>query len=51
IFQCDDKSSPKKDFPTSEIQKLQDDNDNLRAIIAQMRKEMESLNEQMLPSC
>nr|XP_009667087.1 PREDICTED: coiled-coil domain-containing protein 57 isoform X2 [Struthio camelus australis] len=47
---CDDKSSLSKDFPTLEVQKLQKQNDNLRATIAQMRKEMESLDEQMLPS-
>ncbi|KFV78202.1 Coiled-coil domain-containing protein 57, partial [Struthio camelus australis] len=46
----DDKSSLSKDFPTLEVQKLQKQNDNLRATIAQMRKEMESLDEQMLPS-
>ncbi|XP_025968921.2 coiled-coil domain-containing protein 57 isoform X2 [Dromaius novaehollandiae] len=51
IFLYDDKSSLNKDFPTLEVQKLQKQNDNLRATIAQMRKEMESLDEQMLPSC
>lgn len=35
-----------KDIPGSEIQKLQQQNANLRAVIAQMRKEMESLDEQ-----
>ncbi|KGL74030.1 Coiled-coil domain-containing protein 57, partial [Tinamus guttatus] len=48
IFQCDDKRSLNKDFPTLEVQKLQKQNDNLRATITQMRKEMESLHEQML---
>uniref|UniRef100_A0A663DSB7 Coiled-coil domain containing 57 n=1 Tax=Aquila chrysaetos chrysaetos TaxID=223781 RepID=A0A663DSB7_AQUCH len=48
IFQCDDKSSLSKDIPTLEIKKLQEQNANLRAAIAQMRKEMESLDEQML---
>ncbi|NWJ06434.1 CCD57 protein, partial [Crypturellus undulatus] len=51
VFQCDVKNSLNKDFPTLEVQKLQKQNDNLRATIAQMRKEMESLNEQMLPPC
>lgn len=50
IFQYDDKSSLSKDIPALEIKKLQEQNANLRAAIAQMRKEMESLNEQMLPS-
>ncbi|XP_074900127.1 coiled-coil domain-containing protein 57 isoform X2 [Buteo buteo] len=50
IFQCDDKSSLSKDIPTLEIKKLQEQNANLRAAIAQMRKEMESLDEQMLSS-
>uniref|UniRef100_A0A8C0C122 Coiled-coil domain containing 57 n=1 Tax=Buteo japonicus TaxID=224669 RepID=A0A8C0C122_9AVES len=39
-----------KDIPTLEIKKLQEQNANLRAAIAQMRKEMESLDEQMLSS-
>ncbi|XP_025926910.1 coiled-coil domain-containing protein 57 isoform X1 [Apteryx rowi] len=51
IFLYDDKSSLNKDFPPLEVQKLQKQNDDLRATIAQMRKEMESLDEQMLPSC
>ncbi|KAM6050248.1 coiled-coil domain-containing protein 57 [Theristicus caerulescens] len=50
IFQYDDKSSLSKDIPTLEIKKLQEQNANLRAAIAQMRKEMESLDEQMLSS-
>ncbi|XP_052663930.1 coiled-coil domain-containing protein 57 isoform X2 [Harpia harpyja] len=50
IFQCDDKSSLSKDIPTLEIKKLQEQNANLRAAIAQMRKEMESLDEQILSS-
>ncbi|XP_031454885.1 coiled-coil domain-containing protein 57 isoform X2 [Phasianus colchicus] len=45
-FQSDDKSYLRKDIPGSEIQKLQEQNANLRAVIAQMRKEMESLDEQ-----
>ncbi|XP_076210014.1 coiled-coil domain-containing protein 57 isoform X1 [Aptenodytes patagonicus] len=48
IFQYDDKSSLSKDIPTLEIKKLQEQNANLRAAVAQMRKEMESLDEQML---
>ncbi|NWU66651.1 CCD57 protein, partial [Pterocles burchelli] len=47
IFQYDDESSLSKDIPTLEIKKLQEQNANLRAAIAQMRKEMESLDEQM----
>ncbi|KAM6317425.1 coiled-coil domain-containing protein 57 [Podargus strigoides] len=50
IFQYDDKSSLSKDTPTLEIKKLQEQNANLRAAVAQMRKEMESLDEQMLSS-
>ncbi|XP_021270291.1 coiled-coil domain-containing protein 57 isoform X2 [Numida meleagris] len=45
-FQSDNKSCLRKDIPSSEIQKLQEQNANLRAVIAQMRKEMESLDEQ-----
>lgn len=48
IFQYDDKSSLSKDIPTLEIKKLQEQNASLRAAVAQMRKEMESLDEQML---
>ncbi|OXB61125.1 hypothetical protein ASZ78_013688 [Callipepla squamata] len=44
--QSDNKSYLRKDIPVSEIQKLQEQNANLRAVIAQMRKEMESLDEQ-----
>ncbi|KAK4812003.1 hypothetical protein QYF61_022999 [Mycteria americana] len=51
ISQYDDSvSSLSKDIPTLEIKKLQEQNANLRAAIAQMRKEMESLDEQMLSS-
>ncbi|NXL38207.1 CCD57 protein, partial [Glaucidium brasilianum] len=50
IFQYDDKSFSSSDIPTLEIKKLQEQNANLRAAIAQMRREMESLNEQMLSS-
>lgn len=50
IFQYADKSSPCKDIPTLEIKKLQEQNASLRAAIGQMRKEMESLDEQMLSS-
>ncbi|KFP69728.1 hypothetical protein N310_03556, partial [Acanthisitta chloris] len=50
IFQYDDKSSLCKDIPTLEIKKLQEQNDNLRAAVAHMRKEMERLEEQMLSS-
>ncbi|XP_069729024.1 coiled-coil domain-containing protein 57 [Phaenicophaeus curvirostris] len=45
-----DRSYLSKDISTVEIKKLQEQNANLRAAIAQMRKEMESLNDQMEPS-
>ncbi|NXT22607.1 CCD57 protein, partial [Syrrhaptes paradoxus] len=47
IFQYDDGGSLSKDIPTLEIKKLREQNANLRAAVAQMRKEMESLDEQM----
>ncbi|KAM4673783.1 coiled-coil domain-containing protein 57 isoform 2-T2 [Amazona ochrocephala] len=47
IFQYDDKISPSKNIPTLEIKKLQEQNASLRAAVAQMRKEMESLDKQM----
>ncbi|XP_014805152.1 PREDICTED: coiled-coil domain-containing protein 57 [Calidris pugnax] len=50
IFEHDDKSFLSKDIPTLEIKKLQEQNASLRAAIAQMRKEMESLDEQVLSS-
>ncbi|XP_077044467.1 coiled-coil domain-containing protein 57 isoform X2 [Agelaius phoeniceus] len=50
IFQYDDESSLYKYIPALEIKKLQEQNASLRAAIAQMRKEMESLDEQMLSS-
>ncbi|XP_038012855.1 coiled-coil domain-containing protein 57 isoform X1 [Motacilla alba alba] len=50
IFQYDDESSLCKYIPALEIKKLQEQNASLRAAIAQMRKEMESLDEQMLSS-
>ncbi|NWU51305.1 CCD57 protein, partial [Dromas ardeola] len=50
IFEYDDKSSLSKDISTLEIKKLQEQNANLRAAVAQMRKEMESLDEQTLSS-
>ncbi|NXC42274.1 CCD57 protein, partial [Penelope pileata] len=50
IFQYGNKSYCRKEIPTLEIQKLQEQNASLRAAIAQMRKEMESLDEQTLPS-
>uniref|UniRef100_A0A8D2J447 Coiled-coil domain containing 57 n=1 Tax=Varanus komodoensis TaxID=61221 RepID=A0A8D2J447_VARKO len=37
-------------FPSTEIQRLQEQNNNLRAVIAEMRREMETLNNQALPS-
>ncbi|NXN30468.1 CCD57 protein, partial [Nycticryphes semicollaris] len=50
IFEYDDKSSLSKDIPALEIKKLQEQNASLRAAVAQMRKEMETLDEQMLSS-
>lgn len=50
IFQYDDESSLCKDIPALEIKKLQEENASLRAAVAQMRKEMESLDEKMLSS-
>ncbi|KFQ23229.1 Coiled-coil domain-containing protein 57, partial [Mesitornis unicolor] len=49
-FHYNDKSTLGKDIPTLEIKKLQEQNANLRAAIAQMRKEMESLDEQTMSS-
>ncbi|XP_058417922.1 coiled-coil domain-containing protein 57 isoform X4 [Diceros bicornis minor] len=39
-----------KSFPSSEIQRLQEQNSSLRNAVAQMRKEMETLSDQILPS-
>uniref|UniRef100_A0A8C6FYT8 Coiled-coil domain containing 57 n=1 Tax=Moschus moschiferus TaxID=68415 RepID=A0A8C6FYT8_MOSMO len=39
-----------KSFPSSEIQRLKEQNTSLRNVIAQMRKEMEALSDQILPS-
>ncbi|NWV65832.1 CCD57 protein, partial [Malurus elegans] len=50
ILRYDDRSCPCKDIPALEIKKLQEQNASLRAAIAQMRKEMENLDEQMLSS-
>ncbi|NXC01639.1 CCD57 protein, partial [Orthonyx spaldingii] len=50
ICHYDGKTCLCKDTPASEIKKLQEQNASLRAAIAQMRKEMESLDEQMLSS-
>ncbi|XP_023794696.1 uncharacterized protein LOC111937508 isoform X8 [Cyanistes caeruleus] len=50
VFQYNDESSLCKYIPALEIKKLQEQNASLRAAIAQMRKEMESLDEQMLSS-
>ncbi|XP_073877097.1 coiled-coil domain-containing protein 57 isoform X5 [Macaca fascicularis] len=38
-----------KDFPSSEIQQLREQNTSLRSAIAQMRKEMEALSHQIPP--
>lgn len=48
IFQYDDENSLYKYISALEIKKLQEQNASLRAAIAQMRKEMESLDKQML---
>uniref|UniRef100_A0A8C4UIX3 Uncharacterized protein n=1 Tax=Falco tinnunculus TaxID=100819 RepID=A0A8C4UIX3_FALTI len=50
ILQYDGESSLSKEIPNLEIKKLQEQNANLRAAIAQMRKEMENLDEQTLSS-
>ncbi|XP_014114922.1 PREDICTED: uncharacterized protein LOC102101922 isoform X1 [Pseudopodoces humilis] len=50
VFQYNDESSLCKYIPALEIKNLQEQNASLRAAIAQMRKEMESLDEQMLSS-
>ncbi|NXL51788.1 CCD57 protein, partial [Podilymbus podiceps] len=50
IFQYNGKSSLSKDIPALEIKKLQEQNVKLRTAIAQMRREMESLDEKMLSS-
>ncbi|NWW30951.1 CCD57 protein, partial [Panurus biarmicus] len=50
LSQCYGESSLCKDIPALEIKKLQEQNASLRAAVAQMRKEMESLDEQMLSS-
>ncbi|KFU85958.1 hypothetical protein M959_15157, partial [Chaetura pelagica] len=47
IFQYEAKSLLSRDISILKIKKLQKENANLRGAIAQMRKEMESLNEQM----
>ncbi|XP_057261349.1 coiled-coil domain-containing protein 57 isoform X3 [Pezoporus wallicus] len=47
IFQYDDKTSLSKNIPTLEMKRLQEQNASLRAAVAQMRKEMESLDKQM----
>ncbi|XP_040100824.1 coiled-coil domain-containing protein 57 isoform X3 [Oryx dammah] len=39
-----------KSFPSSEIQQLKEQNTSLRNVIAQMRKEMEALSDQILPA-
>ncbi|XP_075296708.1 coiled-coil domain-containing protein 57 [Opisthocomus hoazin] len=48
VFQYYVKSSLSKDISALKIKKLQEQNASLRAAVAQMRKEMESLDEQML---
>ncbi|NXU57154.1 CCD57 protein, partial [Turnix velox] len=50
IIEYDDRGSLSKVLPTLEIKRLQEQNDSLRAAVAQMRKEMESLDEQMSSS-
>ncbi|XP_074080923.1 coiled-coil domain-containing protein 57 isoform X4 [Macrotis lagotis] len=46
-FLTDHRINGSKGFPSSEIQKLQEQNTNLRTAIAHMRKEMEALNDQV----
>ncbi|KFW02097.1 hypothetical protein N326_08063, partial [Eurypyga helias] len=45
IFQCDKSSLSKENL---EIRKLQEQNASLRVAVAQMRREMETLDEQMV---
>uniref|UniRef100_A0A5F8HIC5 Coiled-coil domain containing 57 n=1 Tax=Monodelphis domestica TaxID=13616 RepID=A0A5F8HIC5_MONDO len=47
VFLTDHKINGSKGFPSSEIQKLQEQNTNLRTAIAHMRREMEALNDQV----
>uniref|UniRef100_A0A8C5PPT0 Coiled-coil domain containing 57 n=1 Tax=Leptobrachium leishanense TaxID=445787 RepID=A0A8C5PPT0_9ANUR len=49
IFTTGTKQEFQFDFASSEIQKLQEQNSELRLVIGQMRKEMESLCEQIPP--
>ncbi|XP_036610006.1 coiled-coil domain-containing protein 57 [Trichosurus vulpecula] len=47
VLLTDHRINGSKGFPSSEIQKLQEQNTNLRTAIAHMRKEMEALNDQV----
>ncbi|KAM9000971.1 coiled-coil domain-containing protein 57 isoform 2-T2 [Sarcophilus harrisii] len=47
VLLTDHRISGSKSFPSSEIQKLQEQNTNLRTAIAHMRREMEALNDQV----
>ncbi|XP_074116597.1 coiled-coil domain-containing protein 57 isoform X2 [Sminthopsis crassicaudata] len=47
VLLTDHRISGSKGFPSSEIQKLQEQNTNLRTAIAHMRREMEALNDQV----
>ncbi|XP_019359228.1 PREDICTED: fatty acid synthase isoform X1 [Gavialis gangeticus] len=47
LFLYDDKEVLEKDFPSTVIQKLQQQNTNLRTAVAEMRKEMEILSDQI----
>ncbi|KYO20464.1 coiled-coil domain-containing protein 57 isoform B [Alligator mississippiensis] len=47
LFLYDDKGVLEKDFPSTVIQKLQQQNTNLRTAVAEMRKEMEILSDQI----
>ncbi|XP_043818500.1 coiled-coil domain-containing protein 57 isoform X2 [Dromiciops gliroides] len=47
VLLTDHRINGSKGFPSSEIQKLQEQNTNLRTAIAQMRREMEALNDQV----
>ncbi|XP_068920081.1 coiled-coil domain-containing protein 57 isoform X2 [Petaurus breviceps papuanus] len=47
VLLTDHRINGSKGFPSSEIQKLQEQNTNLRTAIAHMRREMEALNDQV----
>ncbi|XP_027728397.1 coiled-coil domain-containing protein 57-like isoform X1 [Vombatus ursinus] len=47
VLLTDHRINGSKNFPSSEIQKLQEQNTNLRTAIAHMRREMEALNDRV----